>query len=137
MHLWCILPLQRTAKEIFNRDIDCLFANKGYKGHRYTGDTTVLLETSVNKKRHKQLKRRSSIESVFSHTKQYHRMGKNSQKGTARDLINTIFSSCGYNLKKIYNKFKRTYKKGLSLLLFILFGDYIHLGRIYQYRLDK
>jgi len=89
-----------------------------------------LLETSANKKRYKKLKRRASIEPVFSHTKQHHRMGKNSQKGTAGDLINTILSACGYNLKKIYNKFKRTYKKGLSLLLFILFGDYQRLYRI-------
>ena len=57
-------------------------------------------------------------------------MGRNSQKGTAGDLINTIFSACGYNLKKIYNKFKRAYKKGLSLLFIILFRDYLHLKTI-------
>ncbi len=119
-----------TAKEILNSAINYLFADKGYKGHQYTGKTTVLLETAANKKRHKQLKRRASIEAVFSHTKQYHRMGRNFLKGSAGDLINTILSACGYNLKKIYNKFKRAYKKMLSLLFFMLFGDYLCLGRI-------
>ena len=119
-----------TAKEILDSSIDYLFADKGYKGHGYTGDTTVLLETSANKKRYKKLKRRASIEPVFSHTKQHHRMGRNFLKGTAGDLINTIFSACGYNLKKIYNKFKRAYKKILSLLFIILFRDYLHLKTI-------
>ena len=108
----------RTAKEILNSGIDYLFADKGYKGHGYAGDTTALFETSANKKRHKQLKRRASIEPVFSHTKQHHRMGRNFLKGSAGDLINTILSACGYNLKKIYNKFKKAYKKMLSWLLF-------------------
>jgi len=120
----------RTAKEILNSGIDYLFADKGYKGHGYGGDTTVLFETSANKKRHKQLKRRASIEPVFSHTKQHHRMGRNFLKGSAGDLINTILSACGYNLKKIYNKFKKAYKKMLSWLLFMLFGDYLRLGTI-------
>ena len=120
----------QTTTEMLNTGIDYLFTDKGYQGHGYTGDTTVLIETSVNKKRHKQLKRRASIEPVFSHTKQHHRMGRNFLKGYAGDLINTILSACGYNLKKIYNKFKRAYKKMLSLLLFILFGDCLRLGTI-------
>jgi len=57
-------------------------------------------------------------------------MGRNFLKGTAGDLINTIFSACGYNLKKIYNRFKRAYKKMLSLLIFMLFKDYLSLSTI-------
>ena len=93
------------------------------QGHGYTSDTTVLIETSPNKKRHKKLKRRSSIEPVFSHTKQHHRTGRNFLKGEEGNLINTILSACGYTLKKIYNTFKKAYKKILSLLLFMLLGD--------------
>ena len=120
----------QTAKEILNTGIDYLFTDKGYKGHGYTGDTTVLIETSVNKKKHKKLKRRASIEPVFSHTKQHHRMGRNFLKGEEGNLINTILSACGYNLKKIYNKFKKAYKKLLSLVFFMLFGDYLRLKAI-------
>ena len=115
----------KSLYELFNKTIDYLFTDKGYKGHGYNGETTVLAETSANKKQHKKLKRRSSIEAVFSHTKQHHRMGRNFLKGEEGNLINTIMSACGYNLKKIYNKFKKAYKKMLSLLIFILFGEYL------------
>jgi IS5 family transposase len=114
-----------TTQSIFDRSIEYLFTDKGYKGHEYKGETIVLSETSANKKKHKQLKRRASIEPVFSHTKQHHRMGRNFLKGEHGNLTNTILSACGYNLKKIYNKFKKAYKKMLSLLIFILFGVYL------------
>ena len=108
-----------TVNSFFNKTIEYLFTDKGYKGHGYNGETTVLMETSKNKKKHKELKRRSSIEPVFSHAKQHHRMGRNFLKGEEGNLINTILSACGYNLKKIYNKFKKAYKKMLSLLFFM------------------
>jgi len=111
-----------TTQSIFNKNIDFLLSDKGFKGHGYSGETTVLIETPSNKKRYKQLKRRSSIESVFSHTKQYHRMGRNFLKGLHGNLVNTIFAACGYNLKKIYNKFKKAYKKMLSFFHFSLIG---------------
>jgi IS5 family transposase len=114
-----------TTQSIFDRSIEYLFTDKGYKGHGYKGETIVLAETSANKKKHKKLKRRASIEPVFSHTKQHHRMGRNFLKGEHGNLTNTILSACGYNLKKIYNKFKKAYKKMLSLLIFILFGVYL------------
>jgi len=114
----------KTTRSIFNKNIDFLLSDKGFKGHGYSGETTVLIETPSNKKRYKQLKRRSSIESVFSHTKQYHRMGRNFLKGLHGNLVNTIFAACGYNLKKIYNKFKKAYKKMLSFFVFLLFGHF-------------
>ncbi len=113
----------QSIQSIFGRSIDYLFTDKGYRGHGYEGETTVLIETSANKKKHKKLKRRSSIEPVISHTKQHHRMGRNFLRGEHGNLSNTILSACGYNLKKIYNKLKKAYKKMLSLLFFVLFGD--------------
>lgn len=109
-----------SVSDLFNKSIDYLFTDKGYRGHGYQGDTTVLTETSANKKRHKNLKRRSSIESVFSHTKQDHRMGRNFLKGEHGNLVNTILSACGYNLKKIYNKFRKIFLKLLVTLFFML-----------------
>ena len=117
----------QTTQNLFNKTIDYLFTDKGYKGHGYTGATTVLIETSKNKKKHKKLKRRSSIEPVFSHTKQHHRMGRNFLKGAQGNLINTILSACGYNLKKIYNKFKKAYKKMLSLLFFMFLLEQLNV----------
>jgi IS5 family transposase len=112
---------KESLKEITNKTIKHLFADKGYKGHNYKGDTQVILETKTNKKEYKELKRRSSIEAVFSHTKQHHRMNRNFLKGIKGDLINTILSACGYNLKKIYNKFKEEYLKLLSFLFLLFF----------------
>ncbi len=109
-----------SLKALTDQTIDYLFADKGYRGHGYQGNTEVLIESSKNKKRHPQLKRRSSIETVFSHTKQDHRMGRNFLKGLHGNLINTILAACGYNLKKIYNKFKKAYQKMLSWLVFML-----------------
>ena len=57
-------------------------------------------------------------------------MNRNFLSGIKGDLENTIFSACGYNLKKIYNKFKKAYKKKLSFLFFILFYDYIYNNTI-------
>ena len=95
--------IKTSLKAFTDKIIHYLFADKGYRGHSYQGDTEVLLETSKNKKKHALLKRRSSIETVFSHAKQDHRMGRNFLKGVHGNLTNTIFSACGYNLKKIYN----------------------------------
>jgi IS5 family transposase len=111
-----------TTKTFTNKAIDWLFTDKGYRGHGYSGDTTVLIETSANRKKHKKLKRRSSIETVFSHTKQDHRMGRNYLKGTQGNWINTILSACGYNLKKIYNKLRKAFLEMFSLVFLMLFG---------------
>ena len=119
-----------TVNSFFNKTIEYLFTDKGYKGHGYNGETTVLMETSKNKKKHKELKRRSSIEPVFSHAKQHHRMGRNFLKGEEGNLINTILSACGYNLKKIYNKFKKAYKKMLSLVFFMFLLDQLNIKMV-------
>jgi len=112
-----------SIKTMLNKSIGTLFTDKGYKGHRYKGESTVLVETSANRKKHKKLKRRSSIETIISHTKNDHRMGRNFLKGNHGNLLNTIFSACGYNLKKIYNKFRKAFLGMLHLLFFMLFGD--------------
>jgi IS5 family transposase len=125
--------LERTNESLqvlTGKSLNFLFTDKGYKGHNYEGDTTVLIETSKNKKKHKMLKRRASIEPVFSHTKQHHRMGRNFLKGEHGNLLNTILSACGYNLKKIYNKFKKAYKKMLSLLFFMFFLEQMSIKTV-------
>ncbi len=108
----------QSMESIIDKTIDYLFTDKGYKGHGYEGKTQVLIETSKNRKKHKLLKRRSSIEAVISHTKQYHRLGRNFLKGIDGNLANTILLACGCNLKKIYNKFKKAFKRMLFLLFF-------------------
>ena len=120
-----------SLKEMIDKTIRYLFGDKGYRGHDYQGKTKVILETSKNKKEHKLLKRRSSIEAVFSHAKQNHRMGRNFLKGVHGNLVNTILSACGFNLKKIYNKFKRAFIRMLRdsffLFFYTIYGKNTHL----------
>ncbi len=108
-----------SLRDMTDKTVRYLFGDKGYRGHDYEGETKVIIETSSNRKKHKLLKRRSSIEAVFSHAKQYHRMGRNFLKGLHGNLINTILSACGYNLKKIYNHFKRAFERMLALSVFM------------------
>jgi IS5 family transposase len=100
-----------SLQSLIGQEIETLMSDKGYRGHGYKGNTTVLTETPANKKKHKKLRRRSSIQPVFSHAKQHHRMGRNFLKGTAGDQLNTILAACGYNLKKIYKHFLKAYRK--------------------------
>jgi len=50
-------------------------------------------------------------------------MGRNFLKGEHGDLVNTIMAACGYNLRKIYNKFRKAFMKMLSVLFFMLFEE--------------
>jgi hypothetical protein len=49
-------------------------------------------------------------------------MGRNYLKGIQGNWINTILSACGYNLKKIYNKLRKTFLEIFSLVFLVLFG---------------
>ena len=120
----------QSMESIIDKMIDYLFTDKGYKGHGYEGQTQVLIETSKNRKKHKLLKRRSSIEAVISHTKQHHRLGRNFLKGIDGNLANTILSACGYNLKKIYNKFKKAFKRMLFLLFFTMRWQKVEMVKV-------
>jgi len=77
------------------------------------------LMEDIRKLGHLVLTKGDSLETVFSHAKQDHRMGRNFLKGTHGNQLNTIFAACGYNLKKIYNKFKEAFLEHLSLVLFL------------------
>ncbi len=119
-----------SMQVLAKKHLKFLLADKGYRGHGYGGETTVLMETSANKKKHKHLKRRSSVEPVISHAKHHHRMGRNFLKGHHGDLANTLLAACGYNLKKIYNTFKKAYRKMLSWLFFMLLVEENRPGRV-------
>ena len=93
--------------------IERLYTDKGYTGHDYQGSTTILKETKANRKKDKNLKRRSSIEPIIGHMKQDHRLGRNFLKGIHGNSLNTIFSACGFNLRKIYNKLRKEFIESL------------------------
>lgn len=114
-----LLQAKINIKSLTEKTINKLYTDKVYTGHNYKGDTIVLKETSSNRKKDKTLKRRSSIEPIIGHLKQDHRLGRNFLKG--RNDINTILAAYGFNLRKIYNKFKKEWLKYIFLLFFMLF----------------
>lgn len=116
-----LLQAKINIKSLTEKTINKLYTDKGYTGHNYKGDTIVLKETSSNRKKDKTLKRRSSIEPIIGHLKQDHRLGRNFLKGRKGNDINTILAACGFNLRKIYNKFKKEWLKYIFLLFFMLF----------------
>lgn len=82
------------------------FVDLGYTGHNfkekgkvYTPKTKKALSTDDKKMQ----KRRSAIEPIIGHLKNFGRMGRNYLKGIAGDIINPLISAVGLNLRRIAN----------------------------------
>lgn len=81
------------------------YVDKGYRGHGYTGPTTVhragtstrrLTRTGKTRR-----KRRSAVEPKIGHLKSDHRMKRCYLKGLTGDAINAILAAAGANLQKL------------------------------------
>ena len=59
--------------------------------------------------------RRSVIEADIGHLKGEHRLDRNYLKGKEGDLLNVVFSSCGYNLRMICRR--------IASIFFVLHGS--------------
>jgi IS5 family transposase len=84
---------------------------KSFHGNPY--DVHTLLQTieSVEKLRSaekKMIKRRSAIEPIIGHLKNFGRMAKNYLKGVIGDILNPLISAIGLNLRNLANNL--TYK---------------------------
>ena len=60
------------------------------------------------------------MEPVIGHMKNDHRLKRNFLKGTHGNQLNTVLAACGYNLKKIYNTFRKAFKNALFWLDFTI-----------------
>lgn len=92
------------VEKIIDKKIKHVSVDLGYRGHDYKGEAEVHViqrtRYRIGKMRYRK-KRRSSIEPIIGHMKNYGRFGRNYLKGTSGDEINTILSACGRNLKKL------------------------------------
>ena len=98
--------LKDTISCVERKTPNRIFVDNGYRGHDYDGDADVYLSNDKNKENvpsAKSFKRRSSIEPVFGHLKNFTRMGRNYLSGVDGDEFNAIFSSAGYNFRNILN----------------------------------
>jgi len=102
--------LNQTVEEV-KKVVDDLVPNKwfvdlGYVGHNVKEKGTVYTpktKKSLTKEDRLMQKRRSAIEPIIGHLKNFCRMGRNYLKGKIGDIINPIISAIGLNLRCLAN----------------------------------
>ena len=93
-----------AVEETTGQSTDRIFVDLGYRGHNYRHKSKVY--TPYTKKKitpdiKRMQKRRSAIEPLIGHMKQYGRMGRNFLKGIIGDRLNPLISAIGLNLRRI------------------------------------
>lgn len=101
--------LAQTVEQIESttgQEVGDLFVDLGYRGNNYQKKGKIYTPYSkkpMSPKLKAMQKRRSAIEPVIGHLKQYGRMGRNYLKGIIGDILNPLISAIGFNLKRISN----------------------------------
>jgi transposase, IS5 family len=101
--------LDQTVKEIskiVDETLKKVFVDRGYAGNNFSEKSKVYSPNSkkkLTKNDKKMLKRRSAIELIIGHLKNFCRMGRNYLKGVAGDIINPLISAIGLNLRCLAN----------------------------------
>lgn len=104
--------LEQTVKEVeqmTEHEPKKIFVDLGYKGSNYRKKGkiyTPYTKKKLSKSDKVMQKRRSAIEPVIGHLKQYGRMGRNYLKGVLGDIVNPIISAIGFNLRSLGNKIR-------------------------------
>ncbi len=83
-----------------------IYADKGYRGHDYEGEASVMLsgrKPGLTPQMKRELKRRSAIEATIGHLKTDGRLDRNFLKGHAGDAINALLAAAGHNMRLILN----------------------------------
>lgn len=102
--------LAQTVEKIeltTGQEVGDVFVDLGYRGNNYQKKGkiyTPYTKKQVTPKLKAMQKRRSAIEPIIGHLKQYGRMGRNYLKGVIGDILNPLISAIGFNLKSISNK---------------------------------
>ena len=105
--------LDQTVSELrkLSPETSKIFVDLGYTGHNFkekgkvfTAKTKKALSTDDKKMQ----KRRSAIEPIIGHLKNFGRMGRNYLKGIIGDIINPLISAVGLNLRRITNILKES-----------------------------
>ena len=106
-----------------------IFADRGYKGHKQIGNTTINIPktnpkiTLTQRIKHK---RRAAIEPVIGHLKHDYRMIRNFLKGNFGDAINVMLAAAAMNFKRMMN----LWKAGCDFFVLFISALLIHLLEI-------
>ena len=82
------------------------FVDLGYRGNNFSEKSKVYTprtKKALSKEDKLMMKRRSAIEPIIGHLKNFCRMGRNYLKGKIGDIINPFISAIGLNLRCIAN----------------------------------
>jgi len=104
-----LAQLMAGTEETTGVGIKHAHADKGFRGHNYTGPAQIHVtgQGAKRKSRWEKLwsRRRAAVEPVISHAKHDNRMSRNYLKGADGDEMNAILSACGYNMRKLIRAF--------------------------------
>jgi IS5 family transposase len=88
-----------------------IFVDLGYTGHNFKEKGKVFTaktKKTLSNDDKKMQKRRSAIEPIIGHLKNFGRMGRNYLKGVVGDIVNPLISAVGLNLRRIANILKES-----------------------------
>ena len=102
--------------------INCIVADKGYRGHNAPKDYKFKVYISGQKRGltdaiKRDLRRRSAVEPVIGHAKSEHRMDRNYLKGSQGDAINAVLAAAGYNFRRLLAWLRRLLRVWMMLML--------------------
>ena len=105
--------LDQTVVELrkLSPETSKIFVDLGYTGHNFKEKGKVFTaktKKTLSNDDKKMQKRRSAIEPIIGHLKNFGRMGKNYLKGVIGDIINPLISAVGLNLRRIANILKES-----------------------------
>jgi IS5 family transposase len=93
-------------RKIVDEPLQKVFVDFGYRGSNFSEKSkiyTPYTKKNLSKEDKLMQKRRSAIEPIIGHLKNFCRMGRNYLKGKTGDIINPIISAIGLNLRRIAN----------------------------------
>ena len=105
--------LDQTVVELrkLSPETSKIFVDLGYTGHNFKEKGKVFTaktKKTLSNDDKKMQKRRSAIEPIIGHLKNFGRMGRNYLKGVVGDIVNPLISAVGLNLRRIANILKES-----------------------------
>ena len=111
---------------------EAAICDRGYRGRKKVGDTSVLIpgrpkksDTPYQRRKARQrFRRRAGIEPVIGHLKHDYRMARNYLKGTLGDAINLFMAAAAYNFRKWMRELWHHLSLFAAWLCFGIWGRY-------------
>ena len=108
---YAYLQTVESVERLTSIPVQKMFVDLGYRGSNVSAKGkiyTPYTKKQLGSSEKKMIKRRSAIEPIISHLKNFGRMAKNYLKGVIGDILNPLISAIGLNLRNLANNL--TYK---------------------------